>query len=327
MVLTATVGSAEAASSGPDIHNGFAQAAGTTLGWSSPNWSGYAVSAGPYTSASGTWVVPAVQATAKPTYSSTWVGIDDFANSNLIQVGTAQHYHDGAAFYSAWWEILPAVSQVIPSVPVKPGDTISATITKAGSGRWTIALVNRTTGAGFSTTQAYAGPGASAEWIQEAPTVSGSVSTLARYGRTTFTATANGRSPGFALRDGGSMVQNGAKVSVPSAPDSTRSRFTVQATALPGAATLAARGLGTTKHGIQLTWKAAAANGSPVVAYRIYRRTSATSTTRTLVATVGNVLTWTDTRNPANRTSTYDVVAVNGVGVGRSSNRASAFSR
>ena len=325
MVLAASLGPVPTAA--PAVHNGLAQAAATGLGWASPNWSGYAVTAGPYTSATGTWVVPAVAATITPTFSSTWVGIDGFANSSLIQVGTAQNSRDGEAFYSAWWEILPAVSQTITTVSVEPGDTIAATITQVTTDTWTITLVNRTTGAAFSTTQAYTGPGASAEWIQEAPTVAGRVTTLARYGSTTFTATANGRTPALALRNGGLMVQNGRHVSVPSVPDTATGRFTVHAAAVPGSAALTAKSLGTGKHGIRLTWTAAAPNGSPVVAYRVYRRVGATSTTRTLVATVGNALTWTDVKNPANRTSTYDVVAVNGVGPGRSSNLAGAYSR
>ena len=326
-VLATSLSPSSAAAANAEVRNGLGHAASTGLGWASPNWSGYAVTAGPYTSATGTWVVPAVQATATPSYSSTWVGIDGFENSSLIQVGTAQSYHDGAAFYSAWWEILPATARTITTVAVKPGDTVSATISETTSGAWTITLRNRTSGASFSTTQAYAGPGASAEWIQEAPTISGRLTKLARYGSTTFTATANGGSPGLALRDGGVMVQSGLRVSIPGAPDAKAGRFTVHSTALPGAATLRARGLGATRHGILLTWSAAAANSSAVSAYRIYRRTGGSATTRTLVATVGNVRTWTDLRNPANRTSTYEVVAVNGVGAGPRSNAASAFSR
>lgn len=326
-VVAGSLASVSGASAAPEVRNGLPQAAASGLGWASPNWSGYAVTAGPYTSATGTWVVPVVRPTATPSYSSTWVGIDGFDNTSLIQVGTAQSYHDGAAFYSAWWEILPAAARTIATVAVRPGDTISATISETTPDRWTITLRNRTTGASFATTQHYGGPGASAEWIQEAPTVGGRLTKIAAYGSTTITATANGRNPRLATRDGGAMVQGGRRVSVPGVPDSSAGRFTVYATAVPGAPTLTARGLGASRHGIRLTWSAAAPNGSAVTAYRIYRRASPTSTARTLVATVGDVRTWTDVRNPANRTSAYEVVAVNGVGAGPPSKVASAYSR
>lgn len=325
-VIAGSLASTSGAAAATPVTNGLPQAAASGLGWASPNWSGYAVTAGPYTSATGTWIVPAVRPTATASYSSTWVGIDGFENSSLIQVGTAQSYHDGAAFYSAWWEILPATARTITTVAVKPGDTVSATITKATSDTWTITLRNATTGVSFATTETYAGPGASAEWIQEAPNVSGNLTKMAAYGSTTITATANGRSPGLAARNGGAMIQGGIQVSVPGVPDATAGRFTVYATAVPGAPVLVARGLGS-RHGIRLTWSAAASNGSSVVAYRIYRRASLTSTSRTLVATVGSVLTWTDLRNPAKRTSTYEVVAVNGVGAGPASKAAGAYSR
>lgn len=69
-------------------------ATGTTTGWASSNWSGYALSgiSGQFTSVTGTWVVQAVSATKKPTYSSQWVGIDGFNNSSLIQTGTESDY-------------------------------------------------------------------------------------------------------------------------------------------------------------------------------------------------------------------------------------------
>lgn len=93
---------------------------------------------------------------------------------------------------------------------------------------------------------------------------------------------------------------------------------------VPGASTLSAASVGFFQHGIKLTWTAAAANGSPVINYRIYRGTSSGS--ETLLTTVGNVLTYTDTSNGSYRTSYYRVVAVNGVGAGPNSNEASAFS-
>lgn len=195
-------------------------------GWSASNWSGYAVTGTTYNDITDTWVVPTVQSSRGSSYSSTWIGIDGFNNSNLIQTGTEQDYVNGRARYDAWWEILPAAETVIPSMSVSPGDQMSAHIHNNGNGTWTITLNNLTRNETFSTTQAYSGPGTSAEWIQEAPQINGRIATLANYGETTFDpGTVNGVSPGLTSADSGYMVQNSSVVSVPSNPDSDTDGF------------------------------------------------------------------------------------------------------
>lgn len=138
-------------------------------GWASSNWSGYAVTSSVYHSVTATWVVPAVAASRKATYSSNWVGIDGYNNSDLIQTGTESDYYNGSAHYDAWWEILPAAETVIPSITIKPGDTVTASIVKGSGSSWAITITDGSQS--FTTTQSYSGPGASAEWIEEAPTV------------------------------------------------------------------------------------------------------------------------------------------------------------
>src|SRR5216117_2453864 len=74
---------------------------------------------------------------------------------------------------------------------------------------------------------------------------------------------------------------------------------------------------------VTLTWQAPASNGgSPITNYRIYRGTS--SNGETLKATIGNVLTYTDTSVTNGVTYYYQVSAVNNVGEGPRSNEASA---
>ncbi|WP_367305954.1 G1 family glutamic endopeptidase [Alicyclobacillus acidocaldarius] len=161
-------------------------------------------------------------------YSSSWIGIDGFNNSDLIQTGTEQDYVNGHAQYDAWWEILPAPETVISSMTIAPGDHMSAHIHNNGNGTWTITLTDVTRNETFSTTQSYSGPGSSAEWIQEAPQIGGRIATLANYGETTFDpGTVNGGNPGLTMSDAGYMVQNNAVVSVPSAPDSDTDGFNV----------------------------------------------------------------------------------------------------
>ncbi len=197
--------------------------AASGYGWASSNWSGYALSgsAGQYNNITGSWVVPAVQPSKGSTYSSSWIGIDGFNNSSLIQTGTEQDYYNGSTHYDAWWEILPAAETVITNMTVKPGDHMTASIKNDGNGDWTITINNVTENESFTTTQAYSGPAASAEWIQEAPTIGGHVATLANYGQTTFDpGTVNGVNPGLVIADGGVMIQHRKQVSTPSAPDS-----------------------------------------------------------------------------------------------------------
>ena len=190
-------------------------------GWSSSNWSGYALSGSGYNSVTAQWVVQSVARSRKATYSSEWVGIDGYNNSSLIQTGTESDYYNGAAHYDAWWEILPAAETVIPSIPVSPGDHMSAAITKGSGSSWTITINDTTRNTSFSTTQTYTGPQTSAEWIEEAPTVGGRIAPLANYGQTTFDpGTVNGNNPGLSASDGGVMTQKGVQVSTPSNPDS-----------------------------------------------------------------------------------------------------------
>jgi peptidase A4-like protein len=195
-------------------------------GWSSSNWSGYALSGSGYSSVTAHWVVQAVTRSRKATYSSEWVGIDGFNNSSLIQTGTESDYSNGAAHYDAWWEILPAAETVIPSVPVSPGDQMSASITKGSGSSWTITISDTSRNETFSTVQTYTGPQTSAEWIEEAPTVGGRIAPLANYGQTTFDpGTVNGANPGLTASEGGAMIQKGVQVSTPSNPDSDTDGF------------------------------------------------------------------------------------------------------
>src|SRR5205807_10667052 len=72
-----------------------------------------------------------------------------------------------------------------------------------------------------------------------------------------------------------------------------------------------------------LTWQAPGSNGgSPITNYRIYRGTSSNGETQ--LATIGNMLTYTDTAVTNGVTYYYQVSAVNGAGEGPRSNEASA---
>lgn len=198
----------------------------SNIGWASSNWSGNAITGSTYNSVTARWIVPAAAPSHKSTFSSDWVGIDGFNNSDLIQTGTESDYFNKSAHYDAWWEILPAAETVIPSITVKPGDTITASVTKVSGTTWQITITDGSQS--FTTRQTYTGPGASAEWIEEAPTVGGHIATLANYGQTTFDpGTVNGGNPGLTASDGGVMVQKNSVVSTPSNPDSDTDGFNI----------------------------------------------------------------------------------------------------
>lgn len=228
--------------------------------WAASNWSGYA-EAGTFTGVSGTWIVPQVSSTKSATYSSAWIGVDGFNNSNLIQTGTEEDYYNGAAHYNAWWEILPAAETAIStsSYPVSPGDRMSAQIwetsTTVSTGRlrhgstehvWQIAISDTTEGWHFQTGQAYNGPGTSAEWILEAPSVGGKIATLNPYiinapagvadfdNAGTLSTIAGSSAPAYKNaglsynNDAGAMIQNNVQVSTPGHPDGSSNAFNVQ---------------------------------------------------------------------------------------------------
>lgn len=213
----------------PVIHGSAVVTSRSNAGWTSGNWSGYAGSvSSPATSVTGEWQVPTVTSTPSSSYSSAWIGIDGFTNRKLIQTGTEADWIGGHAVYHAWWEILPASETVIPSITVHAGDVFTAQITKGSGKSWTIEIDDTTSGNSFSITKNYAGPGASVEWILEAPLVNGGLATLAHYGKTYFINCGfDGGNAVFIAANRGIMVQGGTHVSTPSKPDAAKDGFEV----------------------------------------------------------------------------------------------------
>jgi Peptidase A4 family len=184
----------------------------------STNWSGYALT-GTFTSATGHWTVPTVSGSGDH-FSSQWVGIDGFTNSNLIQLGTEADVQGGHATYKAWWEILPQPETVIPGLTIHPGDAITATLTRGGtSTHWRVTLTDNTTGQGFVGLLDYNGPGASVEWVEEATQVNGTIGTPPPFTTFSFTGSlANGVNPNLDASEKILLVQNGVTYSTPSDP-------------------------------------------------------------------------------------------------------------
>jgi Peptidase A4 family len=172
-----------------------AGAPASTWATTSSNWAGYAVSkpGTRFGRVSATWVAPAAKCSAGGRrYSAVWLGLGGLHSTSkaLEQVGTEADCAGGKAHYSAWYELVPA-GPVNVKLTVRPGDTISASVTVSGHAV-KLFIANRTRGTSFSTQlQADAVDVTSAEWIVEAPSAcvdNGGCRTLplADFGATSF---------------------------------------------------------------------------------------------------------------------------------------------
>jgi hypothetical protein len=176
----------------------------------SSNWSGYAAINGRYTSVSANWTQPTASCTAIATYSSFWVGIDGDGSGTVEQTGTSADCSGGVARYYAWYEMYPKFPTNL-SLAIRPGDSMSGSVTTSGDGRFTLTITNNTTGQSFTTVQRLKRATlASAEAIAEAPSSSGGVLPLTNFGTVNFSAaTVNGSAIGAFNPDRIDMVSGG----------------------------------------------------------------------------------------------------------------------
>jgi Peptidase A4 family len=184
----------------------------------STNWSGYSAINGRYTSVSANWTQPAASCTSQATYSSFWVGLDGDGSNTVEQTGTSADCSGGAPRYYAWFEMYPKFP-VNLSLAIRPGDSMSGSVTTSGNGRFTLAIRNNSTGGTFTTTQTLKRARlASAEAIAEAPSSSGGVLPLTNFGTVSFSAvTVNGQAIGAFNPDRIDMVSNGVTKAATSA--------------------------------------------------------------------------------------------------------------
>jgi hypothetical protein len=155
----------------------------------SSNWSGYSAINGRYTSVSANWTQPTASCTSATTYSSFWVGLDGDGSSTVEQTGTSADCSGGTATYYAWYEMYPKFPANL-SLTIRPGDSISASVTTDGGGNFTLTITNNSTAQSFTTTQRLRRARlASAEAIAEAPSGSGGVLPLTNFGTVGFSGT------------------------------------------------------------------------------------------------------------------------------------------
>ncbi|HEY2372335.1 MAG TPA: G1 family glutamic endopeptidase [Gaiellaceae bacterium] len=161
----------------------------------SSNWSGYATTGARFVSITSSWTEPtALCGAGETSYSSFWVGLDGDTSGTVEQTGTDADCSSGVARYYAWYEMYPKFPTNL-SNPVQPGDTLTASVTTDGVGRFTLAI-SSSRGWQFSTTQRLKSASlASAEVIAEAPSSRSGVLPLTNFGAVNFgPSTANNAS-------------------------------------------------------------------------------------------------------------------------------------
>jgi hypothetical protein len=146
----------------------------TTTGYTSTNWSGYLATNGSFTGISGSWTATLATGNGSTiSADSTWIGIGGVTTSDLIQVGTQNTISaNGQVSTSAFYELLPSVSQPVPGVTVSPGDSMTASLSEVSNGQWIISITDKTDGESDTMTVSYASSLSSAEWIEEDPSFS-----------------------------------------------------------------------------------------------------------------------------------------------------------
>jgi hypothetical protein len=153
------------------------------------NWGGYAVTGTDFTKAEGTWTVPTVNCTKSPNaWVSIWVGIDGYNSSTVEQAGTLTWCNRTTPEYYTWYELYPAATTYISTVPSAPGNKMFAEISYNGS-EFKLQIKNQTTDKSYSISKAVASAErTSAEWIVEAPETITGITNLADFTKASFSA-------------------------------------------------------------------------------------------------------------------------------------------
>jgi hypothetical protein len=167
-------------------HTGRTQAVKNVVAASAFNWAGYAdtaTKAQTFTKVSGSWTVPSVTCSAEDQITSDWVGLDGFNSNTVEQLGTISWCYRGTPTYFTWYEMFPA-NTVEVGTALKPGDKISASVTRTGTS-YALKLTDATTaGNNISVTKTCAlatCKDTSAEWISERPSFSTGIVPQAHY--------------------------------------------------------------------------------------------------------------------------------------------------
>ena len=168
------------------VHARHARAVRNVTATGSFNWSGYAdtaTAAQTFTKVSGAWTTPSVACSAEDQITSDWVGLDGFNSNTVEQLGTISWCFQSKPVYFTWYEMFPA-GTVEVGTALKPGDKISASVTRTGTSYALKLTDSTTTGNNISVTKTCAlatCKDTSAEWVSERPSFSIGVAPQAHY--------------------------------------------------------------------------------------------------------------------------------------------------
>jgi hypothetical protein len=160
----------------------------------STNWSGYAddnTAGNTYSAVSASWTEPTGTCSSGTSLAAFWVGIDGYTSDSVEQDGTLIECSGRTAFYYTWWEMYPTNAIQVVGTTLRPGDSITASVTRSGS-TYTLKVTDSSRSAdSFTKTETCSGcANSSAEWIAEAPSGSGGVEPLTNFGTWTASSAA-----------------------------------------------------------------------------------------------------------------------------------------
>lgn len=196
--------------------------------WTGDNWSGGIVNAPmgqSFNGILGEWVVPNVYP-ATPSQEwyacATWVGLDGDGSGDVCQAGVeclvyGTRNNRFAASAYPWHQWFGGPMVTVTSVPVSFGDFVTVSLCTSGGGSKTATVHFANITSGIGTSYVISAPsrttlvGNSAEWIVEAPTLSGAQVPLADYGEVFFSSC-------FAVLSGGGGVGGGTGKNVDLGP-------------------------------------------------------------------------------------------------------------
>ncbi len=178
----------------------------------SDNWSGYVARGGGFWQVSGSWIEPTARCTAATAESVFWVGLGGYPSYPLYQAGSGAFCRNGVPIHALWYELLTPgnTAPLVALVQISAGDRISASISlRSGAGGGQVHLVDETSGytrdVAFSPAEDSLG---SAEWVAEATSHGGTVSTLADFGTVSFAGcSANLGAAGVATWPAGQLIE------------------------------------------------------------------------------------------------------------------------
>ncbi len=159
-------------------------------------WSGYldVASSQKYTEAQGYYTEPSDHGTTCPNAAElTWAGLGGRNSEQLAQDGTGLAT-PGLGAHQAWWEILPAVTSIVPiNLYATPGAEFLAEVIHVSGNEFEFFMYNYATGKGiaplYETFKGY--DGSTAEYIVERPTVNGTPTKLLNFGSVPFEGYSN----------------------------------------------------------------------------------------------------------------------------------------